>query len=187
MLLNIKIMIETWWNITYNFLSVLMPLFFYFTDEQTFMNNIRSKLINVHYSYYSFDIVWEILYYNRFVYIPHHIFTLYLFYLFKNEDYSYYELKNMIWMFSLLEYTTLFSNIRDHLKKVNKLDIKFDVFMYLQFLLIRIFYFTYFTYYYLFSFFKSSFPKILTVCLISMSYYWFYLWSKTIKKKLKKN
>ena len=163
-----------------------MPFIFYFTDEQTFMNKIRGNLINIHYSYYSFDILWEIFYYNRFVYIPHHLFTLYLFYNFKNENYSYYELQNMIWMFSLLEYTTLFSNIRDHLKKINKLNINFDIFMYLQFLFIRIFYFTYFSYYYLFTYFKSIYPKILTFSLISMSYYWFYLWSKTIKKKLKK-
>ena len=94
----------------------------------------RPLITNSGYLYYAMDSFWEIVNYNRYIYIPHHICSVYLFYMFKNHDYNYEELHEMLFVFAMFEYSTLFLNIRDHLKKINKLHVIFDLALYFQYI-----------------------------------------------------
>ena len=179
-------MIETWWNIIFNILFALTPVSYIFYDETTFMITLRPLISNTCFCYYIMDIIWEIVNYNRYFYIPHHIVTMYQFYIFKYGDYSYEQFKLMLFTFAILEYTTIFSNIRDHLKQQKNLSIYFDIFMSIQYFYIRCYLFPYYTFNYLLHYYVNIFPKITNIILIIMSYYWLLLWSKTLIKQINK-
>lgn len=178
-------MIETLWNMIFNALFSLTPFTKYLLDENTFMLIARPLITNSGYLYYAMDSFWEIVNYNRYIYIPHHICSVYLFYMFKNHDYNYEELHEMLFVFAMLEYTTLFLNIRDHLKKINKLHVIFDLALYFQYIYIRCYLFIIYSYTLMF-YYHNTLPKIMNVILILMSYYWVFLWSKSLIKQINK-
>lgn len=178
-------MIETLWNMIFNTLFCFYPLTKYLLDENTFMIVARPFITNSGYLYYTMDSIWEIVNYNRYIYIPHHICSFYLFYIFKNHDYKYEELQYMLFVFSMLEYTTLFLNIRDHLKKINKLHVIFDLALYFQYIYIRCYLFIIYSFT-LMNYYHNTLPIIMNVMLILMSYYWVFLWSKSLIKQFNK-
>lgn len=178
-------MIDSIWNMMFNTMACLLPLTKYVMKEEFFMEVARPIMSNAGYVYYLIDSIWEIYSYNRYIYIPHHICCGYLFYIFKNHNYNYEELHYMIFVFSALEFTSLFLNIREHLKKINKLSVMLDIVLFLKYSYIRCYLFPYYSVT-LFTYYHNLGPKIINILLLLMSYYWMYLWSKTLLKQINK-
>ncbi len=141
-----------------------------FNYSMFFMNILKS----VSGFYFIADSVNEICFNNRFIYIPHHILSLFLIVNIK----KYHDLNNIFLMFFYSEITSFIINIRTIMKQKKKLNFKLDLIFYIIYFLARVIGMpisVYKTYSYKLLFYGGTILQI-------MSLFWIYKWTKSILK-----
>ncbi len=153
-------------------------------DEITFYSYYKPGLTIIHGSYFVYDTFIEIFYYNRYVYIIHHVLslceigTLY----FSNIDYN--TLQQIITWYSWIEVTTFIVNIRDVFKKYKLLNNQLDGIFILIYSYIRGYIFPYYIYYH---FLKYTETAIIPIVVYILSMMWLYKWCSSYLKRIKLN
>ena len=127
------------------------------------------------------DTVIEMLYYDRYLYIIHHLVSVAEIVIIKNNKIDYFTMQQIIKMYSYLEVNSLIVNLREDLKKRNKLTVPIDCALILVYTYVRAFLFPYFIYTYL-----HTYPQIAIIpwIIYSVSMIWLYQWSNSLKKRI---
>lgn len=118
------------YNMSFNFFITLSSMLGYFSKNPQYYLSITNKLSTF---YWSSDIFMEICIYNRYVYVPHHIFSIYLVNSIRPEFNVYY----ILLLFIFAESTSFVTNLRLILKEKKWLIPKIDYLFFIYYFICR--------------------------------------------------
>lgn len=119
-------------SLLYNIFGICQYFFVRDISEIDFHSTYKYILFTIHFYYFLYDIINELNFYDRYIYIYHHILTLFQMYLIYYINPTHNTWLKILELYSYLEITSLIVNIRYILKKYNLLNNIID----LQFILI---------------------------------------------------
>lgn len=168
--------------------NILFTGFIIYNAGNIFLSDLQDtqylacNMYNLVNMYYLTDTIIEIIIFNRWLYVPHHLIAITSLHFIRNINYSSELLKEYSLYFLLIEYTAFLLNIRTLIKeKCNKIPICLEIFFFVNYSVLRITVLPIIIYR-----LDSNFLKANILLIFLMSIYWIYKWSNSIYIKILK-
>ena len=165
------------WNILGNISILLKTINIYFAPSSDILQ-LSKQTCNFCAIYYSMDSLSEIVIYNRYAYIPHHLITIFLMYCIKTSSYHLETIQEYSLLFFFIEYTSLLLNVRSLIRYYGKLNLNLELFFYTNYVIFRLFLIPIIIWR-----LDNIYMIICTILIYAMSVYWLYNWTSKIRIK----